>query len=234
MLPATFLLTAWMMGSVSSLHCVGMCGPLIISSPWLQRVGNSKWAGWTVYHGGRLTTYLLIGVLLGIVGRRISLAGWQQGFSIALGILFILSFLLRRQKLSQIRVPLLPTMQQGLYRFISKNLRQPGLPAVWWIGMANGLLPCSMVYMAATGAMAAGSVSGGMLFMAAFGLATVPALLLLAELGIRFRLKIGGIIGAFTLVVGILLIIRGLNLNIPFLSPYLVTGTTGTAIDCGH
>ena len=88
--------------------------------------------------------------------------------------------------------------------------------------------------MAATGAMAAGSVSGGMLFMAAFGLATVPALLLLAELGIRFRLKIGGIIGAFTLVVGILLIIRGLNLNIPFLSPYLVTGTTGTAIDCGH
>ena len=92
MLPATFLLTAWMMGSVSSLHCVGMCGPLIISSPWLQRVGNSKWAGWTVYHGGRLTTYLLIGVLLGIVGRRISLAGWQQGFSIALGILFILSF----------------------------------------------------------------------------------------------------------------------------------------------
>jgi sulfite exporter TauE/SafE len=177
---------------------------------------------------------LLIGVLLGIVGRRISLAGWQQGFSIALGILFILSFLLRRQKLSQIRVPLLPTMQQGLYRFISKNLRQPGLPAVWWIGMANGLLPCSMVYMAATGAMAAGSVSGGMLFMAAFGLATVPALLLLAELGIRFRLKIGGIIGAFTLVVGILLIIRGLNLNIPFLSPYLVTGTTGTAIDCGH
>jgi|688.fasta_scaffold00169_46 sulfite exporter TauE/SafE len=234
MLPATFLLTAWVMGSISSLHCVGMCGPLIISSPWLQRAGNSKWAGWTAYHAGRLTTYLLIGVLLGIVGRRISLAGWQQGFSITLGIVLILSFLLSRQKPSQLTIPLLQTMQQGLYRFIGKNLRQPGLPAVWWMGMANGLLPCSMVYMAATGAMAAGSVSGGMLFMAVFGLATVPALLLLAELGIRFRLKISGVIGVFTFVVGILLIIRGLNLNIPFLSPYLITGTAGTAIDCGY
>jgi len=234
MLPATFLLTAWVMGSISSLHCVGMCGPLIISSPWLQRPGNSKWAGWTAYHAGRLTTYLLIGVLLGIVGRRISLAGWQQGFSITLGIVLILSFLLSRQKPSQLTIPLLQTMQQGLYRFIGKNLRQPGLPAVWWMGMANGLLPCSMVYMAATGAMAAGSVSGGMLFMAVFGLATVPALLLLAELGIRFRLKISGVMGVFTFVVGILLIIRGLNLNIPFLSPYLITGTAGTAIDCGY
>jgi sulfite exporter TauE/SafE len=234
MLPATFLLTAWVMGSISSLHCVGMCGPLIISSPWLQRAGNSKWAGWTAYHAGRLTTYLLIGVLLGIVGRRISLAGWQQGFSITLGIVLILSFLLSRQKPSQLTIPLLQTMQQGLYRFIGKNLRQPGLPAVWWMGMANGLLPCSMVYMAATGAMAAGSVGGGMLFMAVFGLATVPALLLLAELGIRFRLKISGVIGVFTFVVGILLIIRGLNLNIPFLSPYLITGTAGTAIDCGY
>ncbi|MFN7273570.1 MAG: sulfite exporter TauE/SafE family protein [Bacteroidota bacterium] len=233
MLPASFLLTALLMGTLSSLHCVGMCGPLVLSSPIAEFMGSSKWVGWIGYHGGRLTTYVLIGILLGVMGRSISIAGWQQGFSIVLGVILLLTFFLGRYRLSLEKVPLLRTMQQGLFRFIAHSMRQPGIGSAWGMGMANGLLPCSMVYMAATGAMAAGSIQGGMVFMTAFGLATTPALLLLSELGVRFRFRINGILGIFTLVVGILLIIRGLNLNIPFLSPYLHKGTSGTAIDCG-
>jgi sulfite exporter TauE/SafE len=233
MLPASFLLTAFLMGTFSSLHCVGMCGPLVLSSPIFGLTGSSKWVGWIGYHGGRLATYVLIGVLLGVMGRRISLAGWQQGFSIVLGVILLLTFFLGRYRLSLEKVPLLRTMQHGLFRFIAHSMRQPGMGSAWGMGMANGLLPCSMVYMAATGAMAAGSIQGGMLFMATFGIATTPALLLLTELGVRFRFRINGILGVFTLIVGILLIIRGLNLNIPFLSPFLQMGTAGTAVDCG-
>lgn len=233
MLPASFLLTALLMGTFSSLHCVGMCGPLVLSSPIFGLTGSSKWVGWIGYHGGRLTTYVLIGVLLGVMGRRISLAGWQQGFSVVLGVILLLTFFLGRYRVSLEKIPLLRTMQQGLFRFIAHSMRQPGMGSAWGMGMANGLLPCSMVYMAATGAMAAGSIQGGMLFMATFGIATTPALLLLTELGVRFRFRINGILGVFTLIVGILLIIRGLNLNIPFLSPFLQMGTAGTAVDCG-
>lgn len=233
MLPASFLLTALLMGTFSSLHCVGMCGPLVLSSPIFGLTGSSKWVGWIGYHVGRLTTYVLIGVLLGVMGRRISLAGWQQGFSIVLGVILLLTFFLGRYRVSLEKIPLLRTMQQGLFRFIAHSMRQPGMGSAWGMGMANGLLPCSMVYMAATGAMAAGSIQGGMLFMATFGIATTPALLLLTELGVRFRFRINGILGVFTLIVGILLIIRGLNLNIPFLSPFLQMGTAGTAVDCG-
>ncbi|MFN7539367.1 MAG: sulfite exporter TauE/SafE family protein [Bacteroidota bacterium] len=233
MLPVSFLLTALLMGALSSLHCVGMCGPLVLSSPIVGLSGSNKWVGWVSYHGGRLTTYVLIGILLGVMGRSISIAGWQQGFSIVLGVVLVLTFFLGRYRIGLEKIPLLHTMQQGLFRFIAHSMRQTGIGAAWGMGMANGLLPCSMVYMAATGAMAAGSIPGGMVFMAAFGLATTPALLLLSALGVRFRFRINGFLSALTLVVGILLIIRGLNLNIPFLSPYLHMSTSGTAIDCG-
>lgn len=234
MLPVSFLMTALVLGAFSSLHCVGMCGPLVLSSPLISYAGSSRWLGWIGYHGGRLTTYVLMGLLLGLVGRRISIAGWQQGFSIVLGTVLLVTFFFNRNGLPRVKIPLLHTLQQGLFRFIAHTLREPGLPAAWGMGMANGLLPCSMVYMAATGAMAAGSLSGGMLFMAAFGLATAPALLLLTELGIRFRSKINGVMDVLTLLTGILLIIRGLNLNIPYFSPFLAAGTSGTAIDCGR
>jgi sulfite exporter TauE/SafE len=109
---------------------------------------------------------------------------------------------------------------------------------MWSMGMANGLLPCGMVYVAGTGAIASGSISGGMLFMICFGLATIPALYLLSLLGTfinaALRHNMRRVLAFGTLVVGILLIIRGLNMNLPYISPYLISGTSGTAIDCGH
>jgi sulfite exporter TauE/SafE len=106
------------------------------------------------------------------------------------------------------------------------------------MGMANGLLPCGMVYVAATGAIASGSISGGMLFMICFGLATIPALYLLSLVGTlfsaAFKQNMRRVMAFGTLIVGILLIIRGLNMNIPYISPYLISGTSGTAIDCGN
>jgi sulfite exporter TauE/SafE len=238
MLPISFFAGALLLGAVSSFHCVGMCGPLVLSLPVSQLPPNQRFAGLWLYHGGRIITYALIGLLLGLVGRRISLAGWQQGFSILLGILLVLYFVFTRISKPLIVPPLFRPLQKNVLASISRFIQQPTLPAMWRMGMANGLLPCGMVYVAATGAIASGSISGGMLFMICFGLATIPALYLLSLLGTFFtvpiRQNMRRVLAFGTFVVGILLILRGLNMNLPYISPYLISGTSGTAIDCGR
>jgi sulfite exporter TauE/SafE len=215
-----------------------MCGPLVLSLPVSQLPPNQRFAGLWLYHGGRIITYALIGLLLGLVGRQISLAGWQQGFSILLGILLVLYFVFTRISKPLIVPPLFRPLQKNVLASISRFIQQPTLPAMWRMGMANGLLPCGMVYVAATGAIASGSISGGMLFMICFGLATIPALYLLSLLGTFFtvpiRQNMRRVLAFGTFVVGILLILRGLNMNLPYISPYLISGTSGTAIDCGR
>ncbi len=90
--------TAIALGLIGSLHCVGMCGPIALALP-LNR--DSRWQvvkGNLFYSIGRLTTYLLIGMLLGTVGQGFAFAGWQQTFSIVLGSLMIFSALIGYRK----------------------------------------------------------------------------------------------------------------------------------------
>ena len=103
------------------------------------------------------------------------------------------------------------------------------------LGMANGLLPCGMVYLAITGAMAAGDINGGIGFMTAFGLGTFPAMFLLTYFGsvislsIRNRMKRA--IPFFVATMAVLLILRGLNLNIPMISP-LLNNSANRVVNC--
>lgn len=238
MLPFSFFAGALLLGAISSFHCVGMCGPLVLSLPVSHLPVNKQPLGLWLYHAGRVFTYALIGLLLGILGRQISLVGWQQGLSILLGASLVLYFVFSKLS-TPFAVPLLfRSFQQGVQALMGRFLLQPTLSSMLGMGMLNGLLPCGMVYVAATGALAAGTISGGLLFMACFGLATIPILYLLSILGAflhpGFRQQMRRALSFGTLLIGILLIIRGLNMNIPFLSPYLITETAGTAIDCGH
>jgi sulfite exporter TauE/SafE len=238
MLPLSFFAGALLLGAISSFHCIGMCGPLVLSLPVAHLPAGKRHAGLWLYHGGRVATYAFIGLLFGLVGRQISLAGWQQSFSILLGAFLVLYFVFTRISKPFAVPPLFLPLQQRIQQLMGRFLQQPSLPSMLGMGMVNGLLPCGMVYVAATGAMAAGSISGGLAFMLCFGLATVPALLLLTILGafIRpgFRQQMRSTLAYGTLLIGILLIFRGLNMNIPFLSPYFHAGTSGTAIDCGY
>lgn len=238
MLPLSFFAGALLLGAISSFHCIGMCGPLVLSLPVAHLPAGKRHAGLWLYHGGRVATYGLIGLLFGLVGRQISLAGWQQSFSILLGALLVLYFVFSRISKPFAVPPLFLPLQQSIQQLMGRFLQQPSLPSMLGMGMVNGLLPCGMVYVAATGAMAAGSIFWGLAFMLCFGLATVPALFLLTILGTfikpGFRQQMRSALAYGTLLIGILLIFRGLNMNIPFLSPYLHAGTSGTAIDCGY
>ena len=95
--------------------------------------------------------------------------------------------------------------------------------SLFFIGMLNGLLPCGLVYMAIAGAIGTGNAVEGTLYMILFGLGTIPMLLTISLAGnfmsLAFRRKINKLIPVMVVVVGLLFILRGLSLGIPFLSP---------------
>jgi len=214
----TTALSALALGALSSLHCVGMCGPLLLAlnpHPLL-------------YHTGRISTYAGAGLLFGLLGRHLYLAGWQQALSISLGSLILLSFPVRhRNPLAKLTQPLL--------RWMTRGWKSPSAPTFFVMGMANGLLPCGMVYLALAGALTRTSASEAALFMTLFGIGTLP--LLIATQQLRRRITPKGrehfrrLLPIITVGMGLLLILRGLNLGIPFVSPHLAS-TPSQAISC--
>lgn len=217
-------ITAFTIGLVGSFHCIGMCGPIAFALPVKKNTPFYRVFSGTIYNIGRITTYILFGVLFGTLGQGISTASTQQGISIALGIVFILSVILPKSIINKIN----PTGTIGLYISkvkvgLSKLLSSSSTPNLLLIGLLNGLLPCGLVYAAIGGSIATGKTIDGALYMFAFGLGTLPmmftAVLLSNFITIGFRNKIKKLIPVFVIILGSLFILRGLNLNIPFLSP---------------
>lgn len=223
------------MGMAGSLHCVGMCGPIAMTLPLQQASGLQKLSGTLLYNAGRMSTYAIGGFLFGWVGRSFQFFGWQQKISILLGVT-ILAFLIG--PLVWKGKSLHPQISQAMFRVRSKLaslLQHPQPGALYATGLLNGLLPCGLVYMALTGAAITGHGLDGAAFMAAFGAGTVPAMLATSYLGHwmkqPLRLKLRKIYPALMALMAILLILRGLNLGIPMLSPKL-NASASTAVEC--
>lgn len=228
------LISAFALGAVSSFHCVGMCGPLAIALPLAQYNPLEKVTGILLYNGGRILTYSLLGLLFGYLGRQIYIAGFQQWFSIIAGSMVIGAFLLTifHRKLN--RLPVANQFYTKVQSLVARFLRIRSFGGFFLTGMANGLLPCGMVYLAVTGALASNSPMEGMAFMAFFGLGTTPALLILSMagwvIGYRARNFMRRLTPYAFLIMGVLLVMRGLNLGIPYLSPYFSAGND--AVNC--
>lgn len=216
------LISSLLLGLASSLHCVGMCGPLVMSVPVQHLPEGKKTIGILVYQLGRISTYVLLGVIAGLVGWRMYAAGFQQLFSIILGVIILLmlsgSFFLNKLHGNN-------WLNKSVTRLMFWAIKKQTPTGMFLMGAANGLLPCGMVYIALTGAMASGTIAGAAFFMCSFGLGTLPALLGLAFWGVKLswqtRQTMQKMVPYLVAVTGILLIIRGLNLNIPYLSPFL-------------
>lgn len=229
------LISGFALGIISSFHCVGMCGPIALSLPVYYLPPQKKLIGILFYHSGRIFLYALLGLFFGFVGRQFYLAGLQQYFSIVLGciILFILIQTTVGKKL--IHFKLLDQYQEKLQNIIAIYIQKKQLYGMLILGMANGLLPCGMVYLAITGALAAGNLMGGIFFMTFFGLGTFPAMFLLTYFGSFISLKVRNnmkkAIPFFVATMAILLILRGLNLNIPMISP-VMNNSAAHVVDC--
>jgi hypothetical protein len=118
---------------------------------------------------------------------------------------------------------------------LSHYLFQGNPASLYATGLLNGLLPCGLVYMALAGATVAGQAKEGMLFMIFFGLGTMPAMFFTAFfrnwLKQPFRAQIRKWYPVMMVIMATLLILRGLNLGIPLVSPKLNISSS-TMIDC--
>ncbi|WP_264563674.1 sulfite exporter TauE/SafE family protein [Flavobacterium sp. N3904] len=218
------LYTAFLFGLISSLHCIGMCGPIAMMLPVDRKNPAKKTTQIITYHLGRLSAYGSIGLLFGLLGRGFFLAGIQQQLSIFVGVAMILVILVPEKILAQYN------FSKPVYRWISKikqtlgsHFKNKSYKSLFIIGLLNGFLPCGMVYVALFGAIAMQSASLGVLYMILFGLGTVPLMSTVVYVNtfftVPFRNKIQKAIPYVGVVIGMLFILRGLGLGIPYISP---------------
>jgi sulfite exporter TauE/SafE len=232
-------ISALIVGLVGSLHCAGMCGPIAIAIP----LNNSSWlsriSGTLLYNTGRTLTYALLGAIFGLAGLGLALGGLQQWVSIALGIVMILSVLIPKvgaMGKSVTRISNLATSQ--VKKLFGKYFRVRTYTSLFILGLLNGLLPCGLVYIALAGALVMSHVYEGALYMVFFGLGTIPMMMALSLAGNvisgKLRTRLNRFLPYFIVLLGIIFILRGMNLGIPYLSPKINKTATESTMECCH
>lgn len=205
MVTSTLFLTIFIGALVSGWHCALMCGGIAAG---LERAKQNSSAEQNIAalrfisrkklifeqfltHLGRISTYVLLGVLAGTLGFPL----WQQGWLPVQRVLFALAALIflfqgylvitkNKTKTSAWEV-WLNTKTATLWSKLSKSLHQPGRKSHFLVGLVWGLVPCGLIYSILPLAFLSGDgVSGGLL-MLAFGLGTLPNLLLISGFSAR-------------------------------------------------
>jgi hypothetical protein len=190
-----------------------------------------------IYHFGRILAYSLIGLFFGLIGKSLYIFGIQQQLSIAIGILMILVVLIPVQTFNKYN------FSKPVYKIISKvktalgsALKKKTADTFLTIGFLNGFLPCGLVYMAVFASLTMQNAVQGSLYMALFGLGTIPlmtsAIYLGKFLNTTIKQRIQKAIPVFVIFIGLLFILRGLGLGIPYLSPAPVVEMVSSAVDC--
>lgn len=219
----TLVVGAFSLGLVTNLHCIGMCGPIAMALP-LNR--KSKWTvagGITSYSIGRSIGYAFLGVIVGLIGVSANLLGVLQWVSIISGVLIVVftwgHFIGTSNRGSFINKWVMKAMAKLL-----KNKSQKSNPShLLGIGLINAFLPCGMVYFALVAALSTGSMANSILFMFVFGIGTLPGFIFLGALKEMFaKLRFFNkrvVLASLVSILGVFMILRGLDLGIPFISP---------------
>ncbi|MBX7240975.1 MAG: sulfite exporter TauE/SafE family protein [Bacteroidia bacterium] len=235
----TLIISAVMMGFMGSLHCLGMCGPIALTLSVPVNSSSRNILKSVFYNSGRIITYGFLGIIFGSIGKIFSLAGFQQGLSVGLGLLLLAGLLFpalskRFSPLQKIYTLIVHPVQVRIGEVLRKNTFR----ASFMVGIFNGFLPCGLVYVALAGAVATGDMLKGALFMMIFGAGTFPMMFLLGVLGQRlsfpFRQKFQKAVPLFIGTMAVLLILRGLNLGIPYLSPQFSEDSGKVKTSCCH
>lgn len=231
------LYSAFILGLLGSFHCVGMCGPIAFMLPVDRTNSIRKVSQISTYHIGRLITYSLIGLIFGLLGKGLYIFGLQQQLSIFIGIIMIIVVLIPVQKFNQYN------LSKPLYRIIAKvknalgsALHKKSSDTFLTIGFLNGFLPCGLVYMAVFASMASANAAEGAIYMLVFGLGTIPlmttAIYISRFLSGAIRQRIQKVIPVFVILIGVLFILRGLGLGIPYISPAPIVETAEAMLEC--
>lgn len=213
------LWSAFLFGFLGSFHCAGMCSPIALS---LSYRSENAVLGKIIYNFGRIITYAFLGAIIGAVGQAMLLVVEQVYVSVFFGVLLVL-FGLFSVNLDNLvaKLPFFGIFTQKLASFLKIFTQKKGLFAYLAIGLLNGFLPCGLVYMALLGAVASGDTLNGLLYMTFFGLGTLPMMLGIALaanfISIEWRNRMKKAYPYFFILLGILLIYRGLSTNTAFI-----------------
>ncbi len=225
------MIGAFIIGLFGSLHCVGMCGPVMLA---FMGSKQSK-VGFALYHTGRILTYVLIGALLGLLGATVAMFELQKIMAFVLGFGLILLYGIPSVRHGLERY----YYESGFYRllksFLTKNL---SLKKRWFLsGAANGFFPCGLTYVAAAGATAIGNPWEGAVFMVLFGLGTLPSLIVLSFAGNIFTNRLKSLIPRSVSIIAILsgsiIIMRGLLTSFPAFNQMVQANAAGLITVCG-
>ncbi len=215
------LWTAFLLGLAGSTHCVGMCGPLVLALPVVDGNAHTKnRLPALLYNLGRISTYVVLGSILGLVGQGMAIAGLQKWFALTFGIVFLLLGLWSFYR-GVVPDPGRYTTKflSPVKRLLSKLMRSNAVSVHYSIGLLNGLLPCGLVYLALAGALTSPNWLAGALFMGVFGLGTLPLMYMVAAyrhlLTGRFRQYLRRLMPLVYFLFAFLLITRGLNVDFP-------------------
>ena len=224
-------------GLLGSFHCMGMCGPIAFMLPVDRSHSTKKVVQISVYHLGRLISYAIIGLLFGVIGKGLYLFGIQQQLSIAIGILMIIFVVVPAHVFYKYN------FSRPVYKFISKiksalgkSLKKKTTDTFLTIGFLNGFLPCGLVYMAVFASLTMQNLAHSSIYMILFGLGTIPLMTTAIYFGkflnTTIKQRIQKAIPVFVVVIGLLFILRGLGLGIPYISPAPMADVVSSHINC--
>jgi sulfite exporter TauE/SafE len=201
-----------------------MCGPIAMMLPVDHKNPSKKALQVLIYHMGRLTSYGILGLAFGLLGRGFYMAGIQQQLSIAVGVGMIVLAVVPEKILANYN------FSKPVYRLITKiksslgaQFKRKTPDAFFTIGLFNGLLPCGLVYAALFGAIAMQNVTLGIAYMILYGLGTIPMMSAVVYvsslLSMPFRSQLQRAVPIVTVVIGVLFVLRGMGLDIAYISP---------------
>ncbi len=229
--------TAFVLGLVGSLHCVGMCGPIAFMLPVGKSSPSKKFIQVSLYHLGRLISYLALGLVFGAIGSAVFTFGVQQQISIIVGVIMLLLVVFPYKPMQKVKV--FQPIYSVFYKIQSQlgaSLKKDSFGSLFQLGLLNGLLPCGLVYMAIFASLAIGDFWESSLYMVFFGLGTIPLMtgVIYARDFIQQVMKWNPrrIIPYAVAFMGILFILRGLGLGIPYISPKPMIEQVSSNYEC--
>jgi len=223
---------AFITGLFGSLHCIGMCGPLALAIPLPK---EKRTRGIFIYHLGRTISYVLLGVIFGTMGLAISLSGYQKTLSVLMGTFFLLTIMLPCLSRKVERKIYTSGLIKRLKSSIVNQFKKKTYLSALTVGLLNGFLPCGLVYFAIAGSVVTSNILTGGYYMFCFSLGTIPAMVsvtLIQKIIFKGRnFKSTKFLG---FILALVLIYRGIALEIPQLSETMAQIGLGKITGCGR
>lgn len=208
------LWTGFTLGLLGSFHCIGMCGPIALSIPGQNRSKPTIFFRGIFYNTGRIFTYALLGFGLGILGMGATVAGYQNVLSISLGALIVIFAVFPYVRFPEMVKKPYEKFQKLISSSISRLFKDQSAGSAFLIGLLNGFLPCGFVVTALAVALVTDTALHSSIYMALFGLGTLPVMLMMnmapGYISPKWRSKLRPFSTYFAVIIGLLLIWRGL------------------------